>query len=146
MLEQPGPGAGKQQDEPSGSGVTDRPHAGNIIRAQDLEMREQKIGDGGFGDVHLARWMGTWVAVKELKPRDKEALFYKTASVEAADKASQDQGFLEEVRRSCPSLQSHASFIRYLFDSFRLLCGAICNASFGNWTYEISDFACTFCV
>ena len=41
-------------------------YAGAVIDFEELDIR-QRIGHGGFGDVHFAKWKGTVVAVKKLR-------------------------------------------------------------------------------
>lgn len=75
------------------SGTADRPHAVRIIENKDLHMHDRRIGRGGFGDVHAAKWMGIWVAIKEL--RGDDAMLNRDSAA-AAIRASERQ-FLEEA-------------------------------------------------
>ena len=39
----------------------------NIISYEELNISDQKIGHGGFGDIFAAHWNGVMVAVKKLR-------------------------------------------------------------------------------
>ena len=39
----------------------------NIISYEELDISDQKIGHGGFGDIFAAQWNGVMVAVKKLR-------------------------------------------------------------------------------
>ena len=54
------------QVEPRTSTKLLRDFKGNVIEFQKLELGK-KIGQGGFGDVHFAKWAGSVVAVKKLR-------------------------------------------------------------------------------
>lgn len=42
-------------------------YTGNVIPFEELQLG-RKIGEGGFGEVYFAKWHGTVVAVKKLRP------------------------------------------------------------------------------